>query len=502
MRTAPIWFGVGLFAIQLVWALAIGSFGGYDEHAHYFRAVSIPNGTWLGEEVSGISDAVRLVEVPGDQFPGCPEDPYTCPLTAPPLGGADVEFGTSAAVYPPAYYATVGLLAAPFPWPASLLVMRVSTALLTSALAVGCYWIGRQVWPRGGNGLALMAISTPATVFLGATVTPSGVEIWATTGTVMTMFGIVREVAAGRQAPRSWRILLVVMAAALILNRPMSPVVFVGSSIAVAMALVAPRRLPGFVGTVIRRYPVVVTALVAVAVVAAAWSLPTWPRDPSANSTPLPDGTAEAIVFLRTKLWQQWNAMIGVPNDWIVSPFAHLLLTMVAISLVGLSALVASRRLALVMGGLVTAILFIGVPATLAAGFAWYQGRYAIPALAVLFVLAGDRLESSQRLRALTARRFTISVASAWAIAQVLYPLEYFGFPGAKNIAGVDVWPSSFAGKIDRVPEHLMGVGIMITLAIGVILVGGMAVINRVPVAEVEPIDPSQVMAAPDASAV
>ncbi|MGE4164101.1 MAG: DUF2142 domain-containing protein [Vicinamibacterales bacterium] len=217
-RSASLWFGAGLVVIQLVWALAIASFGGYDEHAHYFRASSIPNGTLLGETVAGVSDAVRLVAVPGDQFPGCPEDPYTCPLTTPPLGGPDVEFGTSAAVYPPAYYGLVGAAAAPFAWPASLLAMRVATALLTGAIAAGCAWISWQVWPRGGNGLALLAVATPATVFLGSTVTPSGVEVWATAGFAIALLGVVRELSQQQLAPRSWRIVAVVMGGVLLLN--------------------------------------------------------------------------------------------------------------------------------------------------------------------------------------------------------------------------------------------------------------------------------------------
>ncbi|MGE4164103.1 MAG: hypothetical protein AB7G23_20445 [Vicinamibacterales bacterium] len=146
---------------------------------------------------------------------------------------------------------------------------------------------------------------------------------------------------------------------------------FAGTAAAVVLSQSGLRGLPALVAGLLRRHRVMVLALFLVGVVAAAWSVPTWPEDPSANTTPLPDTTADTVLFLRRQLWQQWNAMIGVPNDWIVSPVAHLLLTVLIFSLVGLAALVASCHLAVVLGGLVVAVLFVGLPATVAAGFSW-----------------------------------------------------------------------------------------------------------------------------------
>jgi hypothetical protein len=465
-RLAVALFGAAFVVVHLAWAVSIASFGGFDENQHYFRAASIPNGDLLGPEIEGISDAYRTVELPGRQFPGCPDGPYACPLSEPPLGPDDVSIPSSAGVYPPAYYAVVGFSAAPFDWPASLLAMRVVTAVIVSVLAAACFWMGRRVWPHTGNGLAILAIATPATVFLGATVTPSGVEVWAVLGVTMALLGILGRHRVGEAAPRSWRIAFAAFAAVLVLSRPLSPVVLAVSVGAVVLAATPPRDYRGL-GRLVRRLPVAL-GFVGVAVAGAlAWSVATWPDDASANTTPLPEGSVARYVFLRGKLWEKWNAMLGVPNDWVVSPVAHLLLAGLLFAVLGLALLGASRRRAAVVAAIVAAVLAAGVPADLSAGFAWYQGRYALPALAVALVLAGDQIERSVRAGSLAPRRLLAAVAPAWVVAQVAYGLDYFGLPALTEVTGQQAWDAGFAGLVDGVPAGLVGAAILAALLLG-----------------------------------
>lgn len=76
-------------------------------------------------------------------------------------------------------------------------------------------------------------------------------------------------------------------------------------------------------------------------------------------------------------------------------------------------------------------------------------------------------------------RRFTGALAAAWAVAHVLYPLDYFGLPGAENLTGADVWPTSFASKVDRVPAALLAVFVLAGLVLGAGLAAGAAVGRR-----------------------
>ncbi|MCW2819176.1 MAG: hypothetical protein JWR42_1963 [Marmoricola sp.] len=175
----------GMLLLELAWIVALPAFRGLDEFAHALRADSLVHGQLLsrtpdpegtGQLVTvrrGLADAAR---------PQCTAYVYTTHADCYPVSSDDrgrVVQSSTAASYDPLWYAVAGGAAAPFDGAAALFVMRAVTALGTAAL-VG--WAAAIVarWDSSGWMLAgLLLAFTPIAVYSGGVAAPNGIAYGA-----------------------------------------------------------------------------------------------------------------------------------------------------------------------------------------------------------------------------------------------------------------------------------------------------------------------------------
>lgn len=175
--------GVGLVvivgALVASWAIAIGRYGGPDEPAHVVRAAAVADGQWRGDTDAAFPPGYRVVSVPARLASGDP----TCyrhdaRLAAVCAEGraidGELRVATSAGIYPPAYYALIGLPARLLGDPASSAWYR-AIAVAWNLLLVGL--IAVRLRPFGRGALCCLATITPAAWFLLGVVNPNGMEI-------------------------------------------------------------------------------------------------------------------------------------------------------------------------------------------------------------------------------------------------------------------------------------------------------------------------------------
>lgn len=184
-RSAGVTIATGLllWLVLLMWALAIGRYGGPDEPAHVTRAAAVADGQVRGDPAPGMAGGFRVVRVPaplasGD--PSCyrhdPAVPATCAAASDAAGTAQVA--TSAGINPPLYYAMVGV-------PVRLLGHAADT---TWYRLVATWWnalvlalvLGRARRHAGAPTIGVLvtiAAVTPAAWFLLGVVNPNGLEI-------------------------------------------------------------------------------------------------------------------------------------------------------------------------------------------------------------------------------------------------------------------------------------------------------------------------------------
>ncbi len=190
------WTSFAIFAaLGLAWVLATPLFAAPDEPAHVVRAASVGRGQLLGRTppadqlIPPIGDAAVVVTAPGiyrsASSVAClawhPNVPADCVSFTGSRAETHVE--TYVGHHSPAYYVPVGFLSRVVrPGAAQVYAMRIIGMLAIAALlASALETLRRTVVPMwAGTGFAI-ALS-PMVLFLGATVSPSGVEIASAIG--------------------------------------------------------------------------------------------------------------------------------------------------------------------------------------------------------------------------------------------------------------------------------------------------------------------------------
>jgi hypothetical protein len=196
---------LGSFLLQVAWIVALPPFRGIDEFDHAYRAASVASGQWRPSGELAQDGRGELVDVPAslvrDAEPVCSSMPYTGPDNCRPvaeLGDGQVSVASAAARYNPVYYWLIGTPARAFDGADSLYVMRLTSALICSALLAAVGWItaswARTRWPKVG----LIAAMTPVAVYSTAVPAPNGVEILAGLGVWASLLGVLRADQAGR----------------------------------------------------------------------------------------------------------------------------------------------------------------------------------------------------------------------------------------------------------------------------------------------------------------
>jgi len=278
----PIVFGLAYALLFAGWVGGDPPFAAPDEWSHYLRTLGVADGHLIGapftyelgptasdhdrRTYAWINDAARLVRVPPGLFipgfdcnAGRPDRSAAC-LYALAAGREEVIEPTPVGNYQPLPYLlpalVIGLAHDPY---AADRLGRTASALacwLCLALALRLLWDGRAVSLVG----LLLALS-PMVIFIGAALTPSGLEIMSGLLFAAALLRLWREEGAGA----GYWLVAGVAGAMLALSRSTGPL-YVALDLLVFAALVGPRGLRGRVRA---RRPGVVAggAIIAVGVV-------------------------------------------------------------------------------------------------------------------------------------------------------------------------------------------------------------------------------------------
>jgi len=189
------WIVTWLLAV--LWSIATPISASPDEPAHIIRAASVVRGEFIGPS----SAHGNIVTVPKYIAWTNIETCYafkaaTTASCAKPVPGDSaklVETTTSAGLYNPVYYLTVGWPSLIFPSDVGIYAMRIMSALVTTLfLALSFMMVSR--WRRPGLPiLSLAVVATPMLLFLAGAVNPNAVEATATLCVFIAMLSLTTQ---------------------------------------------------------------------------------------------------------------------------------------------------------------------------------------------------------------------------------------------------------------------------------------------------------------------
>jgi len=261
-----------VFALLAAWSLATPKYAAPDEPAHAYRAASLVRGQLLGRPVKPPGDPRVVVEVPATLTavgPGCfafkSEVPASCMLGWTGRPGSRLV-ATYTGRYPPLYYLVVGVPSLLTTGGSMLLWMRLAGDVVNALfLTVGFAMLRRlrSPWAMAAGAVAV----TPMVLFIGAVINPSGLEICSAFTLWCSLLAVLRAPTVGIKSSLIW---VAVAAAVMESTRGLSPVLMAVTLAAVAA--VASRAQLLELGRR-RQVRVAGVALLAVGVLAAAWTL-------------------------------------------------------------------------------------------------------------------------------------------------------------------------------------------------------------------------------------
>jgi Predicted membrane protein (DUF2142) len=412
-----------------VWSLATPLFGAPDEPVQMLKAVAVAHGELLGAQRLGAASPWVVVTVPqfyGDapSVPGCFAFKNTVPAScAPALHGSATEGTISIYTgrYPPLYYFLVGLPSLLTTSTAGVYAMRLVSSLLNAiflALAV----MSIVTWSRSRMMLIGLAVAvTPAMLFFGGVINPSGLEV--TSATCLWCSSLVLLTDWSHAPPRGLVATVAVSACVMTLVRGLSPlwVAMIGVSV-----LGVAGRKP--VAALLRHTSVriAVAAIVACSAAAVAWVVYAHSLDVVPSITLAPASTSGLQMFDTTfeHTGRFITEMIGT-FGWLdtYAPAMTFLAWYAAIGLVaGLGVVLARRRDALAI--VLVSVAAIAVPVAIAtsqvrnSGYVW-QGKDSLPItvgipLVAAAVIGRSRAIERYRGRLAVLVAFGLAIAS-WA---------------------------------------------------------------------------------------
>lgn len=191
-----------------LWSLTQPLYGSPDESAHVVRAVAAGHLQFSGEKTKGDfgfdSEVFRVPQAysQGLQYLACilgPQHAAASCLGPFASGSNQVEIASTAAHYPPTYYALVGPVGNLFPNSFGFYAMRIFSSLLSSLLAAWAFGIAMSHGSRTRLIGVAVALS-PMTFSLSGAVNPHGLEIfsailfWVSCLTIFDLLKSVKEV--------------------------------------------------------------------------------------------------------------------------------------------------------------------------------------------------------------------------------------------------------------------------------------------------------------------
>jgi hypothetical protein len=416
---------VAVLLTQLAWIIAVPAFRGLDEFDHAYKARAVAGGHLLG---SGPVPRPHgdLVVVPRDfvdaATDACESRAYTIRVNCHPVtsvGDGNVTVASTAAKYNPMYYAVVGAVGALFPGTASLLAMRLATALLCALLlgwaaAMTARWASNH-WPY----LGLAVACTPVLLYSTSIVSPNGVHYAAAVLAWTGLLGLVDE----RLDQRPGLIAFTTGAVVVLGTHTTGPLWVL--LMCLAVLLLAPMRTWRWR---MRSRPRAWAAAALVVASAAAASV-AWVHYAGANrlGPPDPDLTPLTVhdVFREMQLWVFQSVGAFPMRDEAAAPTTYGLWILVFVAGAVLFFRRASTRQRWVQAGLLVASMLVPLVLTLIAfsslGLAW-QGRYALPLTVGMPLVAGwalSREHVAPRETVTVGVLVLLGIASAFSVVAV-----------------------------------------------------------------------------------
>lgn len=467
------WLVFGFFlALGASWATVQPPYGVSDEPAHAIKALATASGQFSGPSVVGpFGYAAQEFEVPSAyseiwHFVCYNSDVDTTPACAPPFpaGRERMDVPSTAAEYPPLYYALVGWSGWIVPGQSGLFLMRLMTGLIVAALlgwATSLFPAKRIARSIAGLSVAM----TPVVLAFTGSVNPFGPEIAAS---ILFWVCCIRLLSTGQQLQHSRSSIGGLYCAALLLGS-FRPASFVWIAIIVFVAFLS--KLLGrrdFSALFEANSIHVLCSAIAGAVVSLSWYL--FAMTGRALGGGAPAGgtmwTNMMTSFGRTTDYlQQAVGFFG----WTSFKLPSAIMVLFMVTLVGLASTYRDRSPVSSIGALLIAGFAVIGPAVLegaraaSAGFG-FQGRYLLPVICGLPIL----LAASERARDGGEYRDVILLTAAVGlqIAALLHVGRRFsvGLDGSLFWVFRSEWPG-MASEITRVFL------IMLTMGIGLILI-------------------------------
>lgn len=408
---------LGCVIVQAAWIVAVPPFRGIDEFDHVYRAAAVARGEWQAE---GTAPHGRggLVTVPADIVSAahaqCAALKYTGHDNCSPavvLQDGRVRVASAASRYNPVFYWVVGSVARPFHGDAALYAMRMVSALLCAiGLAVAAWCISRRSttnWPRVGLLLAITPVFAYSTVIPA----PNGLEMVSG----LVLWCALLALGEDRRPGDCWVIGWGIAASlCLVTLRSLGPVLAV---LIVICVLIVRRRQLGKIWSAHARWLSAGVALTSVVTLASVWWILV--QVPLAS-----EGDFSAAPYL-----ESWRVLpIGMLQTVAAFPLreerAPIFVYLVYLAMVAAMFVMALRqssgrlRQGLVVGLILTQVLPLAltVASIRSVGLVW-QGRYALPFVGGLTVLAGVALERG-RAREIP-RPVLAALAGAYVVVQV-----------------------------------------------------------------------------------
>ncbi|TFD86276.1 DUF2142 domain-containing protein [Cryobacterium serini] len=418
-----------LSGLMLAWAIATPLSAAPDEPAHIIKAASVVRGQLVGVPSSEghIVTVPEYIAFSHEQacFIFLPDVTADCADKPPVNEAAIVEATTTAGLYNPAYYALVGWPSLLLPDSSGIYAMRAVSAIISALfLALSVTLIAS--WKHRRLPLISCAIAaTPMLVFLGGTVNPNSMEAVTVLAAFVAMMTLVTG--APRKSLNPVVPILVVSSVLAANARGLSPL-WLTIGVLVPLMLISRGRL----GVLLRSTSIRVgIAIIAVGTVAAMiWLL----TSKSLGGIPVDDvavpypyvGASPILGFLLTLegTFSYAAGLVGI-FGWLDTP-APAAVYFIWAALCGSLLLAAFSVLKgaklRTASALLACTLF--VPAIIQGlyvqqgGLIW-QGRYALPIFLCLVIGLAALLSSYfDHLPVVTANRMSVSVWSAWAVAQ------------------------------------------------------------------------------------
>ncbi|MEO7397602.1 MAG: DUF2142 domain-containing protein [Ilumatobacteraceae bacterium] len=412
---------VGFFAVMLLliltWLVAVPRWAVPDEPAHVFKALGTADGQWLGQAIetepptpSNYRRYVGPAQLGlGDVrcYFGDEDIPAGCDV------GNEHGFVSSAARYPPYYYAVVGGAARLVGQTDSVRVYRLASALICTAALTVAFALIRRSKARRLAPLMLVAL-TPMALFMLASVNPNATEI---AGFIL-VWALLARMCTDDELSKSLTLATSVIAAVLVASRPISAVWLACIGVVVLIAAAPDRRRT----LLCRPYLIRIVVPLAISVVASlAWlRYASFEIGDASVATDLRFGT---VARLSVEAWPlYYRQTIGVlgwlDTDLPVITYVGWTLALVAVATLYLRG--ASSRNWLTLAALVAAWLALPLVInafTAADAGLSFQGRYSLPILAGVAFL--PMLDTRNRRTPGSVTTMTVVALAVISVAEI-----------------------------------------------------------------------------------